>query len=51
MKSWEQQLDFRTLLEADSDVTLDASALDDAFDLQRSLRNLDRVIQALDALR
>jgi len=51
MKSWEQQLDFRTLLEADSDVTLDASALDDAFDLQRSLRNLDRVVQALDALR
>jgi len=51
MKSWEQQLDFRTLLEADSDVTLDASALDDAFDLQRSLRNVDRVIQALDALR
>jgi len=51
MKSWEQQLDFRTLLEADSDVTLDASALDDAFDLQRSLRNLGRVIQALDALR
>ena len=51
MKSWEQQLDFRTLLEADSDVTLDASALDDAFDLQRSLRNVDQVIQALDALR
>jgi len=51
MKSWEQQLDFRTLLEADSDVTLDASALDDAFDLRRSLRNVDRVIQALDALR
>jgi len=51
MKSWEQQLDFRTLLEADSDVTIETSALDDAFDLQRSLRNVDRVIQALDALR
>ncbi len=51
MKSWEDQLDFRTLLEADGDVTLDTGALDEAFDLQRSLRNLDRVFRALDALR
>jgi len=51
MKSWEEHLDFRALLEADGDVTLDAAALDDAFDLQRSLRNLDRVYQALDVLR
>ena len=50
MRSSEEQLDFRELLEADPAVTLDAAALDGAFDLQRSLRNLDLVFDAISGL-
>jgi adenylosuccinate lyase len=50
MRSWEQEMDFRELLESDRDVTLDADALDGAFDLSRSLRNLDRVFDAISSL-
>jgi adenylosuccinate lyase len=50
MRAWEERRDFRTLLEDDADVTLSKVALDDAFDLQRSLRHLDRVASALDEL-
>jgi adenylosuccinate lyase len=50
MRAWEERRDFRTLLEDDADVTLSKVALDDAFDLQRSLRRLDRVASALDQL-
>ena len=42
--------DFRRLLEDDPQVTLDAAALDEAFDLDRTLRHLDRVSAALDAI-
>jgi adenylosuccinate lyase len=48
MRSWDEGLDFRTLLEADDEV--DDTMLDDAFDLSRSLRNLGRVFEQLDAL-
>ena len=48
MRAWDEGLDFRTLLEADDDV--DNAMLDDAFDLRRSLRNLDRVFAQLDAI-
>ena len=48
MKAWEERRDFRTLLEDDPDVTLSKTAMDDAFDLERSLRHLDRVAAALD---
>ena len=51
MSAWETGTDFRTLLESDPDVTLDKGALDEAFDLERSLRHLDRVAAALDELR
>ena len=51
MRAWEERRDFRTLLEDDSDVTLSKTAMDDAFDLERSLRHLDRVTAALDQLR
>ena len=51
MSAWDSSTDFRTLLENDPDVTLDKEALDEAFDLERSLRHLDRVGAALDALR
>jgi len=48
MRAWDEGLDFRTLLEADVDV--DNAVLDDAFDLRRSLSNLDRVFAELDGL-
>jgi len=48
MRAWDESLDFRSLLEADEEV--DNSVLDDAFDLRRSLSNLDRVFAQLDEL-
>jgi adenylosuccinate lyase len=48
MSAWEQGKPFRSLLEADSRVTLSAEQLDDAFDLTRSLRNIDRTFHALE---
>ena len=50
MQSWEEDKDFRQLLESDPEVTLDRDALDEAFDLTRSLRNLDRVFAAITSL-
>jgi adenylosuccinate lyase len=50
MAAWAQGRPFRSVLEADPDVTLDKAALDDAFDLRRSLRHADRVIAALEAV-
>ncbi|MET0460648.1 MAG: lyase family protein, partial [Ilumatobacteraceae bacterium] len=51
MTAWEEGRDFRTLLENDPEVTLGKESLDDAFDLERSLRHLDRVAAALDEIR
>jgi adenylosuccinate lyase len=51
MAAWEQGKPFRSLLEADPRVTLSAEQLDDAFDLTRSLRHIDRTFAALDAIR
>ena len=51
MAAWEDGRDFRMLLEADPDMALGKDALDEAFDLERSLRNLDRVFAALDEIR
>jgi adenylosuccinate lyase len=51
MRAWDEHTDFRTLLEADAAVAaLDASTLDAAFDLERSLRNIGSVFEALDQL-
>jgi adenylosuccinate lyase len=47
IQAWEDGTDFRALLEADPEVALDASRLDEAFDLDRSLRHLDRVFDNL----
>ncbi len=49
MRAWDEGTDFRTLLEADDDV--DNAVLDDAFDLRRSLQNLGRVFDQVDAIR
>jgi adenylosuccinate lyase len=48
MKAWDDRCDFRALLEADPEVTVDS--LDDAFDLSRSLRHLAPVFTALDRI-
>jgi adenylosuccinate lyase len=48
MRAWDDGVDFRSLLEADDDV--DDAVLDDAFDLRRSLRNLDHVLGQLDSI-
>jgi len=53
MRAWEERRDFRELLERDPDVTAlpDVDAmLDTAFDLRRSLANLDVIFAQLDAL-
>jgi adenylosuccinate lyase len=47
MAAWEESRPFRALLEADPEVSLDKEALDEAFDLRRSLRHIDRVFDAL----
>jgi adenylosuccinate lyase len=49
MRAWDEGLDFRTLLEADPEV--DNRVLDEAFDLDRSLRNIGEVFRQLDAIR
>jgi len=48
MAAWDEARDFRALLEADEDV--DDSTLDTAFDLDRSLKNLDRVFAQLEEI-
>jgi adenylosuccinate lyase len=48
MRAWDEGRDFRVLLEADPEV--DDAALDDAFDLGRSLRHLDRVVDRVDEI-
>ena len=51
MRSWDEGSDFRTLVEADPQVAaLGDGVLDAAFDLERSLRNVGAVFEALDGL-
>jgi adenylosuccinate lyase len=50
MAAWTEGRPFRGVLEADPEVTLDKVALDEAFDLRRSLRHAGRVFEALDAV-
>ena len=48
--AWSERRPFRTVLEADPEVTLTAAQLDGAFDLSRTLRHVDRFADALAAL-
>ncbi|MFW2333979.1 adenylosuccinate lyase, partial [Ilumatobacter sp.] len=48
MRAWDESTDFRKLLEADDEVP--NHLLDDAFDLRRSLSNLEIVFDQLDAV-
>jgi adenylosuccinate lyase len=50
MTAWNEGRDFRTLLDADPEVAVPAGVLDKAFSLERSLRNVGAVFDALDAL-
>lgn len=51
MRAWDEGTDFRALVESDPDVAaLDTTVLDAAFDLDRSLRNVHAVFDALDDL-
>jgi adenylosuccinate lyase len=47
MRAWEERRPFRTILEEDPEVTLKPEALDEAFDLDRALRNAHRTVDAL----
>ena len=49
-RAWAERVSFRTLLNNDPRVAVDAAVLDEAFDLQRSLRFADRVFADLDDL-
>ncbi|MGK2957811.1 MAG: adenylosuccinate lyase [Acidimicrobiales bacterium] len=51
MQAWEKKVSFRGLLEADDRITVRADLLDEAFDLDRSLRHVGRVFEALDAVK
>ena len=48
--AWRERRSFRDVLNADSRVTVPATLLDDAFDLQRSLHHSGAVFTAVDAL-
>jgi adenylosuccinate lyase len=49
-RAWDERRPFRTILEEDPDVTLKPEALDEAFDLDRSLRHAHRTVDALDGV-
>ncbi len=54
MKAWETRTPFRALLEDDEDLAnagVGQDVLDEAFDLTRSLRHIDRTFDALEALK
>ena len=48
MAAWEDGKPFRSLLEADPEVAVDDAVLDEAFSLERSLRNTGRIFEALE---
>ncbi len=49
-KAWEEQTQFREVLENDPQANLSEEALDKAFDLQWSLRNIGRVFDAMEEI-
>lgn len=50
MLAWDAGRSFRDLLDEDERVAIDPAVLDDAFDVQRSLRHVARVFEALDEI-
>jgi adenylosuccinate lyase len=49
-RAWEDAVPFRSVLEKDPRVLLTGDQLDDAFSIERSLRNTGAVFEALDAV-
>jgi len=49
MQVWEEQKDFKTLLKADSDIVnlLSEDEIDDLFDLQKVMKNINKVFERL----
>jgi len=50
MRAWDEGVSFRSLLEKDERVTIGPDALDEAFSLERSLRHIGAVFDALEAV-
>ena len=52
MKAWDTESDFRALVQADGEIAarLDASALDNVFDLAASVQHVDAVLDRLRTL-
>jgi adenylosuccinate lyase len=50
-RSWEEGKDFRSLIEADPEIDLDASVLGEVFDLDDAVRHIDVFFDRLAALR
>jgi len=50
MQVWEHQKDFKTLLKADSDIMnlLSESEIDNLFDLQKVMKNINKIFERLD---
>jgi adenylosuccinate lyase len=51
LRSWEESKDFRSLIEADPEIDLDAPTLAEAFDLGDAVRHRDVLFERLAALR
>jgi adenylosuccinate lyase len=49
-RAWAERVSFRGLLDADDRVTVKPALLDEAFDLNRSLRHAGSVIDTLDQI-
>lgn len=49
-RAWEERRPFRQVLQEDPEVTTGPEVLDGAFDLDRSVRNVHRMLDALDAV-
>ena len=50
MRAWDEGRSFRDLLDSDDRVSVDPAVLDAAFDVQRSLRHIGKVFDALDQI-
>ena len=50
LRAWDEGVDFRALIEADPDIDLDQSVLDEAFDVRAVLRHVDVIFERLAAL-
>ncbi|MGH2995510.1 MAG: hypothetical protein ACRDM9_04265, partial [Gaiellaceae bacterium] len=50
LRAWDEGRDFRALVEADPDIDLDPSVLDEAFDVRALLRHVDAIFERLAAL-